>query len=72
MAGKNRPDIDETKPLGVKIKRAAKLLDLCERSIRRHADNGVLVHLHRRLTLNLDGSNREAKEVRLSPTPAGA
>ena len=46
MAGKNRLDIDETKPLGVKIKRAAKLLDLCERSIRRHADNGVLKSIY--------------------------
>ena len=46
MAGKNRLDIDETKPLGVKIKRAAKLLDLCERSIRRHADNGVLESIY--------------------------
>jgi hypothetical protein len=38
----NRPDIDQTKPVAVKIKRAAKLLDLCERSVRRHADNGLL------------------------------
>jgi hypothetical protein len=40
------PESVVEKPLAVKIKRAAKLLGVCERSIRRYADDGLLESVH--------------------------
>jgi hypothetical protein len=42
MAGKPRQDIAQTKPLAVRVRRAALLLDVCERTVRRLADKEVL------------------------------
>jgi len=33
---------DQVKPLALKIKQTAKLLNVCERTVRRHANDGLL------------------------------
>ena len=41
VRGHSKPE-DQIKPLTVKIKRAAKLLDVSDHSVRRYVDKGIL------------------------------